>query len=195
MIDPALTSYFEGKRTADSLPPDERRAAARWDALLAEARVAPPHSPLLEARVMASIGARRPSRRPAIVAVAALAAALLLAVLVRPPAGPVPRGGSPLSATGVPVLFQLAAPGARTVAVAGSFSEWEPVAALDDADGDGIWTARVAILPGMHEYMFLVDGTEWVVDPAAERFVDDGFGQRNGLITISALHAADARSP
>ncbi len=31
--------------------------------------------------------------------------------------------------------------------------------------------------------MFVVDG-EWVTDPQADRYVDDGFGNRNALIEV-----------
>ncbi|MDA0328660.1 MAG: glycogen-binding domain-containing protein [Gemmatimonadetes bacterium] len=84
------------------------------------------------------------------------------------------------------VQFLLDAPAATSVAVAGDFSEWEPQFALDDADGDGIWTGRVPIRPGVHSYMFLIDGTQWQTDPYAGRYQDDGFGNRNAVLAVAA---------
>lgn len=98
-----------------------------------------------------------------------------------------PAGGG---ATGmeavVYVQFVLEAPGANSVAVAGDFSEWEPEYTLEDVDGDGVWTGRVPVRPGVHSYMFLIDGTEWQTDPRAERYSDDGFGNRNAVLAVTA---------
>lgn len=84
----------------------------------------------------------------------------------------------------VSVQFSLQAPDASTVQVAGDFSNWEPVTRLQDPDGDGVWTGRVTLRPGVHEYMFVVDGTRWVTDPRAERYTDDGFGHRNAVLAL-----------
>ena len=78
------------------------------------------------------------------------------------------------------------APGAQSVAVAGDFSEWEPTFALDDADGDGVWTGRVPVRPGVHSYMFLIDGAEWQTDPNADSYQDDGFGNQNAVLAIAS---------
>lgn len=84
------------------------------------------------------------------------------------------------------VQFRLRAPEASSVAVAGDFTNWEPTHYLSDADGDGVWTGRVPLTPGLHQYMFVVDGSRWVTDPGAERHVDDGFGHRNAVVTITS---------
>lgn len=100
---------------------------------------------------------------------------------------PVASGPSPERDRGtVYVEFRLRAPEARSVAVAGDFTDWEPVYYLSDADGDGVWAGRIPLGPGMHEYMFVVDGERWMTDPGAERYVDDGFGNRNALVAIPA---------
>jgi hypothetical protein len=69
-----------------------------------------------------------------------------------------------------PNLFVIAAPGARSVAVVGDFSAWQPLP-LSDPDGDGIWMASIPLPPGRYEYAFLVDG-KWVgQDPLAEEYL------------------------
>ena len=45
-------------------------------------------------------------------------------------------------------------------------------------------TMRLA--PGLHRYMFLVDGTEWRTPEGAPLYEDDGFGQKNGVIDVPA---------
>jgi hypothetical protein len=42
----------------------------------------------------------------------------------------------------------------------------------------------VALPPGEHTFMYLVNGTEWVTPPLAEDYVDDGFGARNGVVVV-----------
>jgi hypothetical protein len=82
--------------------------------------------------------------------------------------------------------FALDAPGASSVAVAGDFDGWEGENQLEDLDGDGIWTGRVAVRPGVYAYMFLVDGATWRTDPRAERYAEDGFGNRNAVLAVAA---------
>ena len=86
------------------------------------------------------------------------------------------------------VQFVLEAPGATSVSVAGDFSGWEAQHTLVDPEGDGVWTARIPVEPGVHEYMFVLDGSDWVTDPAAELRVDDGFGQENAVLAIPQIN-------
>ncbi|MGI9627497.1 MAG: glycogen-binding domain-containing protein [Longimicrobiales bacterium] len=115
-----------------------------------------------------------------------LAAAALAALILLPGNG-VPSGtdenGGAVAAT-IYVQFLMEAPSARTVAVAGDFNDWAGEHELVDPDGDGVWTGRIAVQPGIHEYMFVVDGEEWVTPPGAEGYRDDGFGNRNGVVTV-----------
>ena len=179
-----------------------------WERMIAAFRTAAPRGttpPWLEQRIMAEIEAI-PERgpwaraldwlvRPASVRVSPLAsglvAAALAALLVLPGMGNGPEDGAPVAGGNggeavIYVQFVLEAPGAASVAVAGDFSAWEPSFALDDADGDGIWTGRVPVEPGVHTYMFLIDGTQWRTDPRAERYRDDGFGNRNAVLAVAA---------
>ncbi len=87
------------------------------------------------------------------------------------------------------VQFVLRAPEASSVALAGDFNGWRPTIVLQDPSGEGVWTARVPLRPGVHEYMFVIDGSRWVTDPLAERYSDDGFGNRNAVLAISPANA------
>ena len=181
-----------------------------WEPIIAAFRTAAPRGsapPWLEQRVMAEIEALparsawrralgwlvRPAPVPVSPLAAGLAAAALAGLLLLPGRSPAPEdvAGSPRAAADpaepvVYVQFVLEAPAATSVAVAGDFSEWQPSFALTDADGDGVWTGRVPVRPGVHGYMFLVDDTRWLTDPNAQRYQDDGFGNRNAVLAVGA---------
>lgn len=92
----------------------------------------------------------------------------------------------PVSAAAAPVTFRFVPPaGADRVNLAGTFNGWSVEATpLADADGDGVYEARIELEEGRHLYKFVVNGTEWITDEAAEDFVDDGFGGRNSVLTV-----------
>src|SRR5205807_2349217 len=46
----------------------------------------------------------------------------------------------------------------------------------------------LALPQGHHQYAFVVDGEQWVADPAAPG-VDDGFGRRNSMVAVTARGA------
>lgn len=126
---------------------------------------------------------------------AALAVALVVSRFGPGVVGPGPVGveGSGSTLAGetdavsqvVYVQFALEAPGASSVAVAGDFDGWQGAHSLQDVDGDGVWTGRVPVEPGVHAYMFLVDGSTWMTDPRADRYQDDGFGNRNAVLAVA----------
>ena len=80
------------------------------------------------------------------------------------------------------VQFRLEAGAASDVALAGSFSDWQPTHGMQQA-ADGVWTILVPLPPGVHDYGFVVDGDRWVPDPYAPH-VDDGFGGVNSRLTV-----------
>jgi hypothetical protein len=81
------------------------------------------------------------------------------------------------------VRFTLRAPGAQAVAVAGTFNGWDPALGALGARGDGLFEGVVAVPPGEHLYMFVVDG-KWVTPPSAPSFRADGFGEKNGVLIV-----------
>jgi hypothetical protein len=92
--------------------------------------------------------------------------------------------GRGLRAAPVLVRFALRAPGARQVAVAGSFNAWRPTETiLTDGGGTGLFSATVALPPGDHEYMFVVDG-RLVGDPEATERRPDGYGNENAVLRL-----------
>lgn len=200
-----LNRHLDGEMTSEGLEPEDRTVADEWDRMVAAFRTAAPsgRAPAwLEQNVMAEIEAL-PERsgftrlldwvmQPLAVRVTPLSAGLvtaaLAALLLVPGRTTTPAtNGTPDPVEAVVyVQFILDAPTATSVAVAGDFSEWEPEFTLEDADGDGVWTGRVPVEPGVHSYMFLIDGTEWETDPRADRYQDDGFGNQNAVLAVAA---------
>lgn len=199
-----IHQHLDGDLNADALEPSERDVVDEWARMVEAFKVAEPTAggapPWLEQRVMAEIEALPPRSawarlaewliRPAPIRVPPIAAGLvaagLAALLLLPNRAPVaPVATDPGTTESVVfVQFLLEAPGAESVAVVGDFSEWEPTFPLEDADGDGVWTGRVPIEPGVHSYMFLVDGSNWLTDPNADRYQDDGFGNQNAVLAV-----------
>lgn len=81
------------------------------------------------------------------------------------------------------VRFTLEHGGATSVSVAGNFNEWSSSAHPLMRNGR-LWSTVVALPPGEHLFMFVVDGTQWVVPPLADEYEDDGFGSRNGVVIV-----------
>jgi len=93
---------------------------------------------------------------------------------------------SPICSAEVQFSLKLNNNKTHTVAIAGDFNGWNSVDnLLEDLDGDGIWTGTLKLKPGRYEYMFVLDGKNWVPDPNALRYVKDGFGNKNAILEIN----------
>jgi 1,4-alpha-glucan branching enzyme len=89
------------------------------------------------------------------------------------------------------VRFFIRAPAATSIAIAGTFNRWDAERdLLAGPDGKGIWSIRLKLPPGRHEYRYVINGTDWIPDPTAMT-VDDGLGGRNSVITIEPERSAD----
>lgn len=71
-------------------------------------------------------------------------------------------------------------PGARSVAIAGEWNDWTPVA-LERLEG-GRWRANLALSQGAHRFSLVVDGRKWMVPPGVATLPDDMGGQVGLLI-------------
>ena len=118
-----------------------------------------------------------------------------VALLIAGAAVTLDRAGQPASisipvvttaapSTRVLVRLVMLQPGAQTVGVAGDFNGWDPLQTPLFPTTGGAWIVTLPLEPGRYEYMFVVDGTQWVVDPFAEEQQDDGFGLRNGVLDV-----------
>ncbi|HVO76541.1 MAG TPA: glycogen-binding domain-containing protein [Candidatus Bathyarchaeia archaeon] len=102
--------------------------------------------------------------------------------------------GTPL-VKGDTVTFRVKVPSARTVQLAGDWprSNWargdaesgEVLVGLMEKAGDGgVWRLSVRLGPGRYRYLFLVNETEWFLDPENPRVVDDGRGGKANLLIV-----------
>lgn len=74
---------------------------------------------------------------------------------------------------------------ANSVAVAGDFSDWEPIELNRQlVNGEHVWSGIVSMSRGEHNYMFIKDGSEWITDPMAPVTRDDGFGNKNAVVYL-----------
>jgi hypothetical protein len=208
-----VKQLLDGELTLADLPPELRAEGEEALGLVAGVDRTPVIlSPTLDARVMATVRHHATSRtrqvwrwlatprdvelrlrvRPWAAWAGGLAAAAGLALLLTRPPARLPAGAvaaRDASPNVVFVRFVLYAPGAKRVAVAGTFNQWDQTAApLVPAGTGGVWSTTLALPVGQHQYAFVVDGRRWVADPAAPA-VDDGFGRRNSVLAVTAQGA------
>lgn len=177
----------------DSLRSDLNRAAPRdMDAAVMKRirelglEPLPEHVPAAPVRVARALWSPRELRfsfRPAWgLAAAAVLALLLVQLPLGAPTSPEPVATAEVAGQRVFVQFRLDAGSASQVALAGSFSDWQPAHTLQET-APGVWTTVLSVAPGVHDYVFIVDGETLVPDPVAPH-VDDGFGGVNSRLTV-----------
>lgn len=113
---------------------------------------------------------------------AIMAAAMSIALML--PAGcAFPYKAPILSEKGI--TFKVRVPGAQQVAIVGSFNNWNrDKDVMSGPDSDGWWSITLPLSPGRHEYLFLIDGTTWHLDPHGTGIADDGFGGKNSVLYL-----------
>jgi 1,4-alpha-glucan branching enzyme len=80
------------------------------------------------------------------------------------------------------VEFRLNMPQAKTVAVVGTFNNWDTGKTPMQKDGAN-WKANVPLAPGRYEYRFVADG-QWLSDPTAKESVGNDFGSTNSVLVV-----------
>ncbi|HXV90525.1 MAG TPA: glycogen-binding domain-containing protein [Gemmatimonadales bacterium] len=82
---------------------------------------------------------------------------------------------------GPDVLVRFTVPDARQVAIAGEWSDWQPLPLTPT--GPGTWQVRLTLAPGTYRFTLVVDGTRWLV-PAGVVTVPDEMGGEQGLLVV-----------
>jgi len=92
---------------------------------------------------------------------------------------------SPISSDTVRLVrFVFVDSGANSVQLVGDFNAWtRGVTQLVPSGAPGVWAVSVALIPGRHEYAFIINGSRWVADPLAVRSSDD-FGTESSVIRV-----------
>lgn len=202
-MDDITQRALDGTLDHEALTPAQRTRLADAERVIAAVVATVPNEPIpdLGPAVLAAIAARSgqaaaasPARdggswlawlwrpqpislrwRPAY-AVGALAALVVAVMTITSP------DTVPGTDTAVMTRFELTAPEAHRVTLAGGFTDWQPDIELTQG-GSGIWTVVVPLEPGIHSYAFVIDGERWVPDPASPAY-DDGFGGLNSRLAL-----------
>lgn len=83
------------------------------------------------------------------------------------------------------ILFRFHAPAAGQVVLAGAFNGWDKNAAKMHKAADGVWSLTVRLAPGLHQYKFVVNGSDWHADPDnPAKLANDPFG--NSVVVVAA---------
>lgn len=81
---------------------------------------------------------------------------------------------------------------ANSVSLAGTFNNWSNSSTPMKVGADGrTWTATLNLAPGSYQYKFVINGSQWIVDPVGKS-VSDGNGNTNSLL---ALYPSDYSKP
>ncbi len=81
------------------------------------------------------------------------------------------------------VTFKCFAPTARSVAVAGDFTNWEAAPIALRKQADGTWVKTVSLPPGCYQYKFIVDN-QWQEDTQCSERVPNPFGTCNSVRVV-----------
>jgi hypothetical protein len=81
------------------------------------------------------------------------------------------------------VVFEYEDRTANSVFVAGSFNNWS-TSAWEMEYYDGVWVYIAELQPGVYEYKYVVNGTDWYEDPESPDYVPDPYGGRNSKFEL-----------
>src|SRR3989339_1294460 len=81
----------------------------------------------------------------------------------------------------ITVKFVLDRQGARDISLAGDFNGWDTNKNKLVRQGN-TWVLEMKLNPGRYQYMFVLNGTDWVSDDKAKETIDDGFGRTNAIL-------------
>ena len=92
---------------------------------------------------------------------------------------------TPLSAAGRHAFVLVSDKKLKSVALAGTFNNWNTGANPMKVDADGkTWRLSLPLAPGKYSYKFVLDGGTWIPDPQVARTEDDGNGGSNSVLLL-----------
>jgi len=81
------------------------------------------------------------------------------------------------------VEFEFEDADAKKVSIVGNFNDWNKDANPMKLE-NGIWKCTLKLKPGKHEYQFVVNDTDWIVDPKSGTSVKNKYEGMNSVIEI-----------
>jgi len=79
--------------------------------------------------------------------------------------------------------FKVFSPASASVAIAGDFNSWKPLALKKSKSG--FWTGKAKLHSGEYQYKIVYDGKYWEIDNANPERVSDGQGGENSRLRIN----------
>jgi len=79
--------------------------------------------------------------------------------------------------------FKVFSPASASVAIAGDFNGWKPLALKKSKSGS--WTGKAKLHSGEYQYKIVYDGKYWEIDHANPERVSDGQGGENSRLRIN----------
>lgn len=89
-----------------------------------------------------------------------------------------------VAVNGQEVTFKFRSADAKSVSVAGSFNNWDMKANALVKGDDSMWIITIKFAAGKYQYKYVVDGSQWVVDPVNTASAEDGFGGSNSVVEV-----------
>jgi hypothetical protein len=157
------------------------RAGSAWSSWCGHARGWGIFCEVLHSPHMEKVVSKERNLASGIQSVGMLGVALVLSIILVPPAHSTarPETGERL----LVVEFYYFDSHAEKVSVVGSFNQWAPDAHVMEKDGDR-WSLQVLLPPGRYEYAFLIDDRVWKADPASLVKEKSGFGVTNSILIL-----------
>lgn len=81
------------------------------------------------------------------------------------------------------VDFELEDADATKVSLVGNFNEWNKTANPMKKE-DGVWKCTLKLKPGKYEYQFVVNDTDWIVDPKSGKNANNKYEGKNSIIEV-----------
>lgn len=75
---------------------------------------------------------------------------------------------------------------AKSVAIVGSFNDWDSSKTVLTQTSDSVWSGSAMLLPGRYEYQLVVDG-KWIADPSAQQTATSEFGSANSVMIVTPV--------
>jgi len=80
--------------------------------------------------------------------------------------------------------FTILAPEAKSVLLAGDFTQWQEKPIPLKKGRNGVWKASVNLQPGTYHYRFLVDG-QWIDDPQCSLHSPNPYGSQDDVCIVT----------
>jgi 1,4-alpha-glucan branching enzyme len=93
------------------------------------------------------------------------------------------KTGTGSNAAGVEKEFTLEHATATKVSIVGTFNDWNKDANPMTLE-NGSWKTRITLKPGKHEYQFVINDTDWILDPKRNISVENKYDGKNSVIEI-----------